>query len=291
MPRTNGKIRHLSFFLSALGKGRQIPEIAPKFLREIAPEINRPPSGIKTVLRVGYFCGCMTDFVFPSTGQNIIRFLNKQGVEVVLPRNQGCCGAPVFLGAGDFATGRKFADANARAFQGLDYVITDCATCGSAIKDYDKYLADNDERHKLYTEFADRIKDVSEFMVDVLKLPASAFTAAPAIMGKRVTWHDPCHLNRHLGVKEQPRAILKSIDGIEFVEMPNAPNCCGMAGTFSMHHYDLSKKIAAGKLESIIQSGADIVVTGCPGCIVQLLDQVTAKNLPVKVMHIADMLE
>ncbi|OGO17100.1 MAG: hypothetical protein A2Z02_02110 [Chloroflexi bacterium RBG_16_48_7] len=291
MPRTKERIRHLAFFMSALGKGRQIPEIAPKFLRETTPIINRPPSGMKTIMKVGYFCGCMTDFVFPEIGRNIIRFLNNNGVEVVLPQSQGCCGAPVFLGAGDFATGRKFADTNARAFQYLDYVITDCATCGSAIKDYAKYLSDNDERQKLYTAFAARIKDISEFMVDVLKLPAAAYSARPDISGKKITWHDPCHLSRRLGVKEQPRTILKSIAGIEYIEMPNASDCCGMAGTFSMHYYDLSKKIAENKLKAIIDSGADIVVTGCPGCQVQLMDQVSGKNLPVKVMHITELLE
>ncbi len=291
MPATSDRIRHLPFFLSALGKGRQIPEIAPKFLREIAPEINRPPTGVKTVMKVGYFCGCMTDFVFPSTGLNIINFLEKNGVEVVLPQSQGCCGAPVFLGAGDFITGRKFADANALAFQGLDYVITDCATCGSAIKDYDKYLADNDERHELYTEFAAKVKDISEFMVDILKLEPSSYSVKDEMKGKKITWHDPCHLNRHMGVKEQPRSILKSIDGIEYIEMPDAADCCGMAGTFSMHYYDLSTRIAAKKIDSILQTGADIVVTGCPGCIIQLLDQVTNKKLPVKVMHITELLE
>jgi len=291
LPRTRGRIRHLAFFLSALGKGRQIPEIAPRFLRQTVPEINRPPSGVKTIMRVGYFCGCMTDFVFPWTGHSIIRFLNKNGVEVVLPHTQGCCGAPVFLGAGDFVTGRKFADTNARSFQDVDYVITDCATCGSAIKDYAKYLADNDERNKLYTAFASKIKDISEFMVDILKLPVSAYSIKPDYMGKKITWHDPCHLNRHLGVKDQPRTILRSIPGIEYAEMAGAADCCGMAGTFSMNYYSLSKKIAGSKLKAIRDTGTDIVVTGCPGCQIQLLDQITGNNLSVQVMHIADLLE
>jgi glycolate oxidase iron-sulfur subunit len=291
MPRTKDRIRHLAFFLSALGKSRQIPEIAPRFLREIAGEVNRPPSGIEIKMKAGYFCGCMTDFVFPGTGQNIIRFLNKNGIEVIVPKSQGCCGAPVFLGAGDFETGRKFADINALAFKDVDYVITDCATCGSAIRDYAKYLADNDERKELYTKFAAKIKDISEFLVDVLKLPVSAYAARPDFKGKVVTWHDPCHLNRHMGIQSQPRLILKSIPGIEYKEMPGASECCGMAGTFSMHYYDLSRKIAHNKMESIIKTGADIVVTGCPGCQVQLLDQATSMNLPLQVMHIADMLE
>jgi glycolate oxidase iron-sulfur subunit len=171
LPKTTGEIRHLSFFLSALGKGRHIPTIAPKFLRDSIPVVNQPPAGVPVKLTVGYFTGCMTDFVFPDLGKKIVNFLTKNGVEVVMPRGQGCCGAPVFLGAGDFAAGRKMADTNVAAFRDLDYIITDCATCASAMKDYTKFLADTDERKEAYTKYAARIKDITEFLVDVLTPP------------------------------------------------------------------------------------------------------------------------
>ncbi len=291
MPKTEGTIRHLSFFLSALGKGRQIPQIAPKFLREMVPVVNKPPAGVDTRMRVGYFTGCMTDFVFPDVGKKIINFLTKNGVEVVVPRGQGCCGAPVFLGAGDFETGRKLADTNVKAFADFDYVVADCATCGSAMQDYTKFLADTPERKEAYARFADKIKDITEFLVDVLKLPASAYQASAEAKGLKVTWHDPCHLSRRLGVKEQPRQILKSIPDIEYVEMPNADRCCGMAGTFSIYFYDLSKKIADKKVQGIETTGADIVVTDCPGCEIQLIDNTIRHGMPVKVMHIMELLE
>jgi glycolate oxidase iron-sulfur subunit len=291
MPKTEGTIRHLSLFLSALGKGRHIPQIAPKFLRQLIPVINKPTDTTEIKMRVGYFSGCMTDFVFPETGKKLITFLNKNGVEVVVPREQGCCGAPVFLGAGDFETGRKFADANVKAFEDLDYVITDCATCGSAMKDYVKYLADTPEREEAYTRFAAKVKDITEFLVDILKLPSSAYHASPGVKGKKVTWHDPCHLSRHMGVKEQPRQILKSIPDIEYIEMNDADRCCGMAGTFSIKFYELSKQIAGKKLNSIDSSGAEIVVTDCPGCEMQLIDGTQREGMPVRVMHIIELLE
>jgi glycolate oxidase iron-sulfur subunit len=291
LPRTEGTIRHLSFFLSALGRGRHIPQIAPKFLRQAVPEVNRPPDGVPVKFTVGYFTGCMTDFVFPELGKKIISFLNKNGIEVVVPRGQGCCGAPVYLGAGDFATGRKMADANGRAFEGPDYVITDCATCASAMKDYVKFLADTDERKQAYQEFAAKIKDISEFLVDVAKLPASAYRTAPEFRGKTVTWHEPCHLGRYLGVKEQPRRILKALTDIRFVEMPRADSCCGMAGTFSVYFYELSQKIAAKKVADIRSTGADIVATDCPGCQIQLIDGLKRHGLPVQVRHIMELLE
>jgi len=289
LPRTEGTIRHLSFFLSALGKGRHIPQIAPKFLRQSVPEINTPPDGVEVKYTVGYFTGCMTDFVFPELGKKIINFLTRNGVEVVVPQGQGCCGAPVFLGAGDFNTGRRMADANVRAFKDLDYVITDCATCASAMKNYVKFLADNEERNREYTEFADKIKDITEFLVDILQLPPSAYRVADEFKGKTVTWHEPCHLGRYLGVKEQPRKILQSIPDINYVEMPDADRCCGMAGTFSIYFYDLSRKIADKKVASIEATGADIVVTDCPGCQIQLIDSTTRHNMPQKVRHIMEL--
>lgn len=291
MPRTQGTIRHLSFFLSALGKDRQIPQIAPRFLRQVIPVINKPPAGVNTRMRIGYFTGCMTDFVFPDLGKKIITFLNKNGVEVVVPREQGCCGAPVFLGAGDFNTGRKLADTNVKAFEDYDYVVSSCATCSSAMKDYVKFLADTAERQEAYAKFANKVTDITVFLVDVLKLPVSAYKGALEAKGKRVTWHTPCHLSRHMGITEQPRQILRSIPDIEYVEMPDVDRCCGMAGTFSIHFYDLSKRIADKKMQSIDATGADIVVTDCPGCEVQLLDTAIRHGKPVKVMHIMELLE
>lgn len=291
LPKTEGTIRHLSFFLSALGKGRHIPQIARKFLRQSVPEINTPPAGVEVKYTVGYFTGCMTDFVFPELGKKIIDFLTRNGVEVVVPRGQGCCGAPVFLGAGDFSTGRRMADVNVKAFKDLDYIVTDCATCASSMKDYGKFLADNEERQREYTEFAGKIKDITEFLVDILQLPPSAYRVAEEFKGKTVTWHEPCHLGRYLGVKEQPRKILESIPDINYVEMPDADRCCGMAGTFSVYFYDLSKKIADKKAASIDSTGADIVVTDCPGCQIQLIDSVTRHGMPQKVRHIMELFE
>jgi glycolate oxidase iron-sulfur subunit len=183
------------------------------------------------------------------------------------------------------------ADANVKAFKDLDYIITDCATCASAMKDYVKFLADSDERKQAYSEFAGKIHDITEFLVDILKLPSTAYQVVDEYKGMTVTWHEPCHLGRYLGVKEQPRHILKSLKDIEYVEMPDADRCCGMAGTFSAYYYELSKKIADRKIADIESTAADIVVTDCPGCQIQLLDGVTRHGMPQKVMHIMELLK
>jgi glycolate oxidase iron-sulfur subunit len=246
--------------------------------------------GVETRMRVGYFVGCATNFVFPDIGKKIVQLLCKNGVEVVVPK-QGCCGAPVFLGAGDFETGRKMADANVKAFAGVDYVISGCATCTSALKDYRKFLADTPERAAAYEALEGKLKDLSEFLVDVLRLPGNAYKASQTARGKRITWHDSCHLNRHLGVKEQPRQILQALEGAEFAEMVRPDWCCGMAGSFTIYYYDLSKKIADKKMETIKESGADIVAVGCPGCMIQLIDNTVRHGMQVEVKHIAELIE
>jgi glycolate oxidase iron-sulfur subunit len=233
----------------------------------------------------------MTEYIFPDLGKKLIRFLTDNGVTVVTPKGQNCCGAPVFLGAGDFDTGRKLADANVKAFKHLDYVITDCATCASALKEYSTFLADTDERHYDYLDLGNRIKDITEFLVDILQPPPSAYTVIPEINGKKVTWHDPCHLSRYLGVVKQPRRIMRSIPDIEYIEMPHADACCGMAGTFGLNAYDLSRKIADRKAEDINATGADIVVTACPGCRIQLTDLVLRHAMPQRVMHIMELFD
>ena len=242
------------------------------------------------MMRVGYFSGCMNEFVMPNLGKKSVDLLTRSGIEVVMPKRQGCCGAAAFLGAGDFETGRRIADSNVAAFSDVDYIVTDCATCTCTLNEYPHFLADTPERQEAYSSFSKKIRHMSQFLIDVLDLQASSFQTPAAIKGKTLTWHDPCHLNRHLGVKEQPRRILKSLADVKFVEMPNAGRCCGMAGQFNLFYYELSKKIAEKKIENIEASEADIVVTACPGCEIQLLDNLVRLDKPQKVMTLMDIL-
>jgi glycolate oxidase iron-sulfur subunit len=292
-PKAEGTMRHLPNFMEGLlhNKGRRIPQVASKFLRQSVPVVNSPPPGTPTKFRVGYMTGCITDYVYPELGKKVIDFLTRHGVEVIVPREQGCCGAPVYMGAGDFDTGRKMADTNVAAFKNLDYIIVDCATCGSSMKDYVKYLADTPEHTKAYTDFGNRVMHITSFLVDVLKLPDSAYKVAPEFKGKTVTWHDPCHLVRHLGVKDAPRQILRAMKDIKYIEMAEADKCCGMAGGFSLHHYELSSKIADRKYQNIADSQADIVVTGCPGCEIQIKDTLARHGSKAQVLNIMELLE
>jgi len=290
LPKTEGKIRHLPDFLKALGQGRNIPEIAKVFLRDIVKEMNKPQDGKEPKMRVGFFMGCATDFVYPELGLKVIDFLTKRGIEVIVPKGQSCCGAAIYF-SGDFETGRMLADENVKAFKDVDYIVTACGTCSSTLKDYQKYLPDNEEQQKRYEAFEKKVKDSTEFVIDVMKIPPEEFKLKKEFEGKVATWHDPCHLVRYQNIKDQPRAILKGLKGLKYVEMPNADLCCGMGGSFSVYHYDITKKIAGKKMDGIKATGADIVVTACPGCMINLIDNVLQNKMPQKVYHLLELVE
>lgn len=291
MPESNGTIRHLPSFLPGLLKGRRVPAIAPRFLNKMVARVNKPARDSKPLMRIGYFSGCMHQFALPHIGKKAIDLLTRLGIEVIMPAEQGCCGAAAFLGVGDLDSGRRCADANVAAFKDMDYIVTACATCSCTLKEYQRFLSDTPERQESYSSFAGKIKHISQFLTDILELPSSSFEPADEIRGKRLTWHDPCHLSRHLGIKEQPRRILKSVTDGDYVEMPNASRCCGMAGQFNLMYYELSQKIAEKKLESIEASEADIVVTACPGCHFQLTDSIARRNKLQKVMSLMEVLK
>lgn len=289
---TEGKIRHIPLFLAGLGGGRQLPAIASAFLSEEVPEINPPPITVaRRNKRVAFFSGCTTEFCFPEVGKSLIKVLNQMGIEVVFPKEQGCCGIPVFA-SGDFETAREMALHNLHLFLDLnvDLVVTGCATCGSTLKEgWASYLARDEKERALFEGFGAHVRDFSELLVDLADFrPLRYRSRLPE--NTRVTYHDPCHLARYQGVVEQPRKILRQVFGDNFIEMDNN-GCCGMGGTFSIDHYSLSKKIAEKKVESIARTRADVVITACPGCMIQLIDNLKRHHLAQRVIDIAEAVE
>jgi len=286
LPRGKGKFRHLPQFLTALGAGRAIPDIAPRFLRSILPE-SSPAEGTPKY-RIGFFSGCATEYMFPQIGEMIVDVLRNLDCEVVFDRRQGCCGAPVYL-SGDFGTASKMAARNVEAFEEYDYVVSGCATCSSGLSEYPTYLADTPEEKERFERFAAKVKDFNEFVIDVLAADLDRLALKPQFRDKTATWHDPCHLARYQEVRAQPRSILQALDGLRFVEMSDADRCCGLGGSFSITHYEVSQKIADHKVDAIVASGADVVVTACPGCMIQLRDALTRRDVAVEVVHIGEL--
>lgn len=277
--------------LARIDRDRVLPIFAEKTLLDEFGEVVSPavtPAG-KPRMRVGFFVGCATNLIYTAVGRSVVRILLGEGIEVVIPRDQGCCGIPAYT-AGDRETGRALAERNLKAFRKhkVDAIVTACATCGAALKqDYQKILG---------LESADlgaRVYDLSEFLVEHImpNLADRSRRTDRRDRGRRmkVTYHYPCHLNRGQGVKDAPRKVLEALPQVDFVEMAEADRCCGGAGTFSLSHYDLATAIGRRKAGCIAASAADVVATSCPSCMMQLADMLGRNHLPQRVVHLAEL--
>jgi glycolate oxidase iron-sulfur subunit len=219
-----------------------------------------------------------------------VRLLNNLGVEVVFPKKQGCCGIAVYAN-GDFETAREMARHNLEVLSKCeaDYIVTGCATCGSALKDGWLRLTRDEEEQSKFQDLAAKTRDISELMVELAEFkPLRYKSVLPP--GTKITYHDPCHLARYQKVKDQPRQILKQVFGKKFIEMDNT-GCCGCGGSFNAYNYELSKQIARKKIDSIARTKADVVINTCPGCMIQLIDNIERQHLPQRVMHLMEAVE
>ena len=161
----------------------------------------------------------------------------------------------------------------------VDIIITDCATCGSTLKEYKELLQCDEEWASRAVRFSTRVRDISEFLAEIpLEKPKGKIEA-------RVTYHDPCHLRRGQKVWQQPRALLTLIDGIDFVELPEADWCCGSAGSQLITHYETSKRVMDRKAHNLASTKAEIIASGCPGCQMQLNTAVKRRELDIRVVH------
>jgi glycolate oxidase iron-sulfur subunit len=272
---------HLRFPLPYLDKKRFIPPLAEKFFleqyggKEIKTDRERE--------RVGYFVGCVTNYLYPSIGEATLNLLKERSTSIMALDDQGCCGLPAY-GSGDIQTFKELAFKNIESIEkcGLEKIIVSCSSCAFAFKKLYPRIFPDDER---VNKISSKIVEISQYLN---ALPAATSDQSQATKKIKVTYHDPCHLNRELGIKNEPREILKTIPGIEFVEMSNSSRCCGSGGSFNLSHYDLSLKILDRKMEDIKKTGADVIVTGCTGCMLQLKDGVHQKGMKVEVLHLVE---
>jgi glycolate oxidase iron-sulfur subunit len=262
-----------------IDKERILPVFAQKTLMEQYGEIISPKR--KPRMRVGYFVGCSGNLIYTQIGQAVIRVLVGEGIEVVLPHSQGCCGVPVYT-AGDRQTGRELALSNIKAFKSykLDAIVTACASGGIAFKnDYEKILGFKTGA------LGAKVYDISEFLSEFSKLEFNCDHTNPVT----VTYHDPCHLSRGQGIRDAPRRVLNAIPYVKFVEMEEADRCCGGGGMFTFTHYDIAKAIGRRKASYIAATEADVLATSCPSCMMQLEDMLRRNGLHQKVMHLAEL--
>jgi len=191
------------------------------------------------------------------------------------------------MASGQIEEARTLARHNLDAFAGagVEAIITDCATCGSFLRGYQSLLVDDPEYAEKAQSFSQKGRDISQFFVQSLEVKDGLRE-----LRVRVTYHDPCHLVRGQGIQEEPREILRLIPGLELVEMRDADWCCGGAGAYILDHYELSQKVLSRKVASIANTGAEMVVTGCPSCRLQIGRGVRRAGLGVEVVHPMELL-
>jgi glycolate oxidase iron-sulfur subunit len=232
--------------------------------------------------RVVFYPGCMITYVYPEIGRALVSALGAVQVEVTLPPENTCCGVPMLM-HGDERSARDLARATVRTLGSLDgeAVLTACPTCGSALKHYiPRLLASDPVWGPRAEQLAARALDATEYLAERVELPAAV---APA--GTRVTYHDPCHLARGQGVRAQPRELISRVAGLELAELASTEVCCGGAGSFLLTHPGLADKIGARKAAEIDATGAEVVVTSCPGCRMQLTDSLRRRGRGQRVCH------
>ena len=290
-----GLVRRIGF-LKALPGGldemeAQMPVMGDRFF---TPSRRVYPARGERRITVGLLSGCVMPMMQGDAMRAAVRVLQRNGCDVVTPTAQGCCGA-LNLHAGDLELGRRLARRNIDAFRaaGVDSIITASAGCGSSMKEYGDLLHDDPDYADAATEFAENTRDITEFLAGLpLDPPQSE-------LPWRVTMQDPCHLAHAQRITDAPRRVLRSIPGLELIEMSESSLCCGSAGFYSLIQRDMSQRLQRRKIGNALATNAEVIASANPGCMAQL-EQGLRNALPladdedapptVRVMHVVEIL-
>jgi glycolate oxidase iron-sulfur subunit len=270
---------------------RRLP-LALQRLQAMLPDLRGPRPHLPEVLppvgkqraRVALFRGCVADAMFPDTNAATARVLQHNGCEVHIPRAQVCCGA-IHYHSGSEAPALAMARTNLAVFNPDDYdaIIVNAAGCGAMLKDYHHVLPPAE--HDRAARFVAKVKDVSEFLDQLGLIPP------PRSIARKATYHDACHLCHAQKVRAQPRALLEAIPGLELVPLDESEICCGAAGTYNLTQPEMSARLGLRKMDHIDRTGADLVLTGNVGCILQIDKQARERGGRVAVKHPIDLLD
>jgi glycolate oxidase iron-sulfur subunit len=273
------KSRLLGVLPIHLGDVAKMPPTMPmRPLRKRLREVTPATGGRK--YRVGFFLGCAQNLLYGDASAGTVRVLSRNGAEVVTPRETQCCGMPA-MAYGDLDTALRLARHNIDLFEkaGVEAIVTDCASCGEFGSHYGELLKHDPAYAERAAAYSASVRDISQFLMEI------PLDGRLREVKAKVTYHDPCHLVRGQGVSAQPRELLKMIPGVDFVEMKEADVCCGGAGTYMITHYDASMQILDRKVSNAAGTGAEMLVSGCPVCQMQLGYGVKRAGLSMKVTH------
>jgi L-lactate dehydrogenase complex protein LldE len=235
--------------------------------------------------RVALFVTCLVDLHRPTVGFAAIRLLEHAGCQVEVPRAQTCCGQPAY-NSGDRATTKDLARGILDAFGGYDYVVVPSGSCGGMLRHHFPGLFDDDPNLRARAQaLADKTYELVQFLTDVMGV-----TTADASYPGTVTYHDSCSGLREMGIKAQPRALLAGVAGLTLTEMEDAEVCCGFGGTFCVKYPDISVRMVSDKSGKIAATGADTLLAGDLGCLLNMAGRLKREGSRVKVRHIAEIL-
>jgi glycolate oxidase iron-sulfur subunit len=261
-----------------------LPPISDRF---VAPRGQIYPAEGQTRFHVALLAGCIMSTAFAEVHAATIRVLQKNGCEVILPPDQGCCGA-LHVHGGDMDGGRELARQNIAAFEGLgmDAIVVNAAGCGSTIKEYGHLLHDDPTWAERAAAFSAKVKDVSEFLAAI-----ELNTRDLKPLHATVTYQEPCHLAHAQRITAQPRKLLRAIPGLTLKEMHESSLCCGSAGIYNVTEPEMAERLGNRKLDNAEATGAEILVTANPGCHLQLAGGLRRRGSPMQVRHIVEVLD
>jgi glycolate oxidase iron-sulfur subunit len=236
--------------------------------------------------RVAFFAGCIMRVAFAETNRATVRVLARAGSDVDLPAEQICCGA-LHVHAGERETAKQLARSNIEVFEQSDaeWIVVNAAGCGAALKEYGELLAHDPAWAERARRFSVRVRDFSEAVAALpLDQPAGRLTA-------RVTYQDACHLLHAQRIRQQPRDVLKRIPGVTLVEMRDGDRCCGSAGIYNLTEPEMAERLGEQKVGNVEQTESDVVVSGNPGCLIQLRAGLARRGSSTRAVHLADFLD
>ncbi len=266
-------------------------------LARLAPRMEKPfftrrlgtvvPAAGPRRYRVAFFAGCIANLAFSKLNEATVRVLARNGCEVVIPAEQGCCAA-LHVHAGMRGLARALAKQNIRTFSAdsFDAIITNAAGCGSVLKEYPLLFEEEGrEFYELARAFSARVRDVTEFLAGI------DFNRDFAAIKARATYQDPCHLVHAQRVRMAPRQLLAAVPGLELVELKEAEVCCGSAGIYNVAHNEMAERLLASKMRRIDETGAELILTANPGCLLQLRAGVARSGGHRRVLHVVELLD
>lgn len=254
---------------SVLRAGRQLPKLRPQF--------NRPAGDVAPAIgprryRVAFLVGCVMPILYPQSHDAAVKLLQLASCEVWFPPGERCCGA-LFAHNGDLETAEQLRDANSRTYLSGDFdaLVVDSAGCGAHLKDF-------------YPELKGRVKDITEWLAEI------GLPSPKRDVKLRVTYQDACHLAHAQRIRKQPRDLLRSVPGVQLIEMRHPEICCGAAGLYSTLEPAMSNRILQEKLDDLTATRADVVVSANPGCQMQLESGLRSRQSTMKVQHVTELL-